>query len=540
VGYIYIVMETPEYIKSIETIQSLYEKYKDDPYMFVRLNQYISYQLPNILETMHHAYEHRQIKTEEMMAEQELFIQSFLNNNKYYYAPITEKFLYYDEIHYQVYNEDDILHHILTSITKDKQLVSWKQRTKTNIMKRIKTNNLLKSIPNSDTIQHVIELFYPALFSSKTEVKYFLTILGDNLLKKNDKIIHFIHPKTKSFLRELNNYSQIFIGSPISQTFKHKYHEHDYINCRMVYMNESARMENLWFPIISQNILDIICVSAHYSIRYGSSDLYILSSSNDPVLKDNTFYLKDTTPEKLIELFVEEYIQTIPNNTLRTSVNTESSSITWKNMQYLWKHFLEAKRLPAVIFQQNLKCFLIKKMENLYDEKGDVFNGICSKYLPSIQRFLQFWNETMVYDETEIDYEIDEIASLYKKWCEQSDLLHYLNISDKQILDLIFYFFPQVEIEQDKFIYKMRNTMWNKKIDVQIALENIREIMKLKTDGSPKHMNICIYDAYETYCKQKDPLKIIVSKSYFEKYIYENLSEYIIDDKILNLEHLHS
>ena len=52
-------------------------------------------------------------------------------------------------------------------------------------MKRIKDNNLLKSVPESTTIQGVLDALYPCLFESKTEAKYFLCILGDALLKKN-------------------------------------------------------------------------------------------------------------------------------------------------------------------------------------------------------------------------------------------------------------------------------------------------------------------------------------------------------------------
>ena len=72
-------------------------------------------------------------------------------------------------------------------------------------MKRIKENYLLNSIPESETIQLVINALTTNIFPSKSAVKYFLCILGDNLLKKNNHLIHYINPNGKDFIRTLNN-----------------------------------------------------------------------------------------------------------------------------------------------------------------------------------------------------------------------------------------------------------------------------------------------------------------------------------------------
>jgi hypothetical protein len=63
----------------------------------------------------------RKTHIQEMELEQEQFIQRFLNTYKYYYVPQTDKFFTYDEFKYSVITEDNILHHILTEISKDKQ-----------------------------------------------------------------------------------------------------------------------------------------------------------------------------------------------------------------------------------------------------------------------------------------------------------------------------------------------------------------------------------------------------------------------------------
>ena len=205
-------------------IESIYKKYENNPHMLAKTHSYLITQLPTILENIRQNHEQRQQRIESMTQDQDAFIESFLSNNQYFYLSQTELFFYYDGLHYQNISEDDILYNVLSSITKDRNLMSWKQRTRIHIMKRIRENNsLFKSIPESETIQFVLELLYPTIFSTRNEAKYFLTVLGDNILRKNTNLIHYISINAKPFLRELNNICQQFIGSNLSQTFKHKF-----------------------------------------------------------------------------------------------------------------------------------------------------------------------------------------------------------------------------------------------------------------------------------------------------------------------------
>jgi hypothetical protein len=477
-------------------------------------------------------------RIETLSQEQNLFIETFLTTNKYFYVPSTEKFFYYDGVHYQIYSEDDILYNVLSTISRDRNLMSWKQMTKVYIMKRIKQNSLLKSIPESETIQYVLDNLYPAFFSSKVEAKYFLTILGDNIFRKNVDLIHFVDNKAKKFIRELNVLSQCTIGLGLSQTFKHKYHEqHDYKDCRLVKINDCIKSENTWTPVLNTCFIDILCVACHYSIRFGSSDDVILKHYCEPSLISGVFYLCDVSQETLIETFVNEYLQ--------FSSGGAAVHVSWKNMQYLWKHFLESKNLPSVIFQQKLKELMVMRMAEYYNQDMDVFAGVCSKFLPSIQQFLAFWNDTMDFDETEVDFEIEDIAHLFRKWCRDKDE-NYSNLNDKQIIDIITYYFPEVEIEQDKYISNIRCSMWDKQLDVQVALETMKETLRGKNQrelgiGAPvvsKH--ISIYDAYIFYCKHFGGIanKRFVNKYYFEKYIFEKMPDYVLDNKFIHSDWL--
>jgi hypothetical protein len=568
---------------AIKTIRDLFAKYIDNSYMQTRMQNYICCQLPNIFDNIQKDHEYRAQRMEELTNEQQHFVKAFVSNNQYFYVPNVEKFFHYDGVHYKMYSEDDILHHIFMSIRQDKTLMCWKQRTKHHIMKKIKENNLLRSVPESETIQNVLDALHPTFFETKSEAKYFLCVLGDGILKKNTHLIHFMNPQSKNFIRELNNICQMLIGVQLNGTIKHKYYEHDYPNCRVIHIHETCRIESVWVPMLTIHALDLICVACHYSIRYNSSDEYLITSCNDVEIVNSVFYLKNVKQTELILMFINDYLEvhryrrlsgdiTDPTSCIMTSISMTTqivSQITWKDMQYLWKQFLESKRLPNIIFQQTLKGLLVQQLNDYYRESQDSFVGISCKHLPSIQRFILFWDRTMVIDESgasdNFEYEINEILFLYKKWCENMGEYVGKMLNEKEILDIITYFHPEIEIDKNKYIYRTKCILWDKQMDVQMGLDYFKEATKVKYDAllestmmrrshsqssivsetgtanspQPQHyilpdMDITLYDAYVFYCafakKIHKNTEQIVSKSYFEKCVAEYLEEYLLND----------
>lgn len=537
--------------ESKNIISELFQKYENNGYMLSKTHHYICNQLPNILEKLKQTHEEQVTRIETLTEEQNNFIEYFLSTNRYFYVPYTEKFFYYDGMHYQMIKEDDILYNVLTCINKDTNLISWKQRTKIYVMKRIKENSLLKSIPESYTIQYVLDLLFPVFFKSKLEAKYFLTILGDNILKKNMNLIHYMDTKTKHFIRELNSVCQSLFNLNLYQSFKYKYHEqHTYSDCRLILINDTIKSENLWINIINSAALDLICVACHYSNRYKNSDNVITINSNDIELTNRVFYLKNTNSEQLIDSFITDLLQISNKNSSGSQIiletSTRTTQITWKNMQYLWRQFLETNSLPTIMFQSKLKSYLIERLQQYYNGEQDSFIGICSKYLPDIQKFLNFWEDTIEYDETESDFEIEEISYLFRKWCDNKKEMS-TNMNDKQILDIITYYYPDIETDREKYICKIRCSLWDKHMDIHIALESMKEyilskyykefgsITNYERVSSPlSGHNISIYDAYKYYCEfYSSQNKPIVNKSYFEKYIFENLSYFILESKFI-------
>ena len=47
---------------------------------------------------------------------------------------------------------------------------------------------------------------------------------------------------------------------------------------------------------------------------------------------------------------------------------------------------------------------------------------------------------------------------------------------------------------------------------------------------------IDIYNYYQTYCGGDLPIKFIVSKRYFEKYLYYKFADYIVYEKFVKIE----
>jgi hypothetical protein len=217
------------------------------------------------------------------------------------------------------------------TISKDKKLAEWKFRTKISVIKQIKDRHLFKSIPETDTIQNVLSLLHPSIFSDKNQAKYFLTIIGDSILKKNSssELVFLIKPKTKQFLADIENVAYIYTGfSNITNNFMTKYHEnYSYSNCRLLKMNDTLSVD-IWRNMLSKYGIDFICVAAHYSQRFENSDNFIHNIVNDEDLKSYTLFLKNNTPASIFDKFCEHSIQ-------QNSETSETGSNLKSKLSYL-------------------------------------------------------------------------------------------------------------------------------------------------------------------------------------------------------------
>jgi len=509
---------------STNTITILLKKYKDSEYMIQRIKTHINNYLPNTLENELKNYEERVNRNTYLTNEQQLFIQIFLNKNKYFYLPNNNLFYEYNGEKYLIIKEDDIIHKLLSSISKERVLLQWKHKTKSNIIKQIKERSLFSSIPETDTIQNVLNVLYPSFFPSKNAAKYFLTIIGDNILKKNQNLIFLVTSKMKQFLNEIDNVAISSIGNNNStHNFMTKYHEnHPYTCCRLTKINNNFSNE-VWRELLKKIGLDLLCVSAHYSKRYENSDKFIENKS-DEELKNYSYYLKNSTQNTIVEEFCNKYI-----------ISTNDCKIEWKNLHFVWKQFLSTSHLPNIIYSNYLKNLLRERFN--YDEVSDCFIGITSKYLPTHIDFIKFWENTICKDNIELfdnEFEVDELSSLFKLWTKQEkdeQLLTNGQINEENIVKIIKHFLPSIEIIEDKYILNISSNMWNKIKDIEKFFIFMKE--QIKNDDTLAL--ISFDDAYNYYYKfcNTNSAKFVVSKRYFEKYLYYKLPHHIVYEKFI-------
>ena len=468
--------------------------------MLQRINNHILIYLPNTLEHESKNHEKRQNMFSYLSEEQQIFMQVFLSKNNYYYLPNNCFYYEYNGQDYYIVKEDDIIHQLLSTISKDRILLQWKHKTKFNIIKQIKERNLFTSIPETDTIQNILNIFYPYIFASKNTAKYFLTILGDNILKKNSDLIFMVTPKMRQLLDELDAVAMSSIGNGnIAFKFVTKYHaNHSFANCRLIKTNDNHSNE-YWRGILKKSGLNLICVATHYSNRYQNSDNFLNNHSDEELIK-YAYTIKNTTAHELMERFAGVCFE----------FTTEDFKIEWKNIHFIWKQFLSANDLPTVIFSAVLKNYFLDMPNVKYDEPSDTFIGLTSKYLPVYKDFIQFWNTTIVSSispEFENELEIDEISSLFKQWSKNKN-----GLSEENIIKILKHFFSS-DILEDKYVLNMVSNIWNKPNDINNSIgyikEQIKEHHKLALIGFDD-----LYQYYQTFCNNNS-LNFIVSKRYF-------------------------
>lgn len=503
-------------------IEQLHNHYKDDQFIRNKLLNFVR-QIPNILKTVGENKKISEERKEELTQERDLFISSFFQqkNKQYFYIPNSGLFIKYDSETYQICKEDDILHDILSCLSRNKKLTSWKYRIKNTTFKMIKERTIFKAIPNSHTIQNVVSILYPSLFKTKNHAKYFLTIIGDNILKKQQKNIFFISPQSKSFLKEIMYICDMYFETfknPVD-CFKFKYYDHNYDNCRIMDTCKECNITEIISKFTKQFLfLDFLCVAIHYSARYTNSDNFLENHCDDTLFINKVLYLKNNDENKIVKQFTDEYIML--NKTQDTAM------IDWNTILFLWKNFLEVNNFPNIMFQSTLKTILINKFK--FDETQEVFTTIQTKRFVNLSYFITFWKKTITKDYTN-EYDTDEIALLFKNYSKEKDL----RISETEIITILNYFMPNTEIVDNKTIQNISCEIWNKNEDVKLSLDFIREKYKMLD----KKYRASFYDIYNEYCClcEDNEKKYIVKKIYFEKYILDNISgEFIDDDEFLN------
>ena len=184
-----------------------------------------------------------------------------------------------------------------------------------------------------------------------------------------------------------------------------------------------------------------------------------------------------------------------------------------------------------------------------HDVEKTIIKNRTSKHLPFVCSFMSFWNTYIVdlnnsenQEEEEEEYEeyeleLDELLSLFNKSIKRSatTLLHN-NVSDKMLLGLIKHFYPDIIIEDDKYLIHVgcRSNIWNKRGEIEEFIQKYKESkMESVNANATSQSSQSLYAIYQCYCKYAfDKEYNIISKRWFEKYFMSVYNSYLIDTEI--------
>ena len=547
----------PDTIAILSEIWNANAAIPGNEHILERIHAYVKTQLPQSIKNYQTAHTERETRKQSLALVADEITETFLNKTKYFYSPHSELyFTYNNQVHYSLINEDEIHHRILADITAiaanvntNSAVTAWKYKIKNRIIKSIQSRDILSSIPESRTIQNVIGYIYPALFRTRDHAKYFLTILGDVLLKKTAPLIYFIPLIAKEFIKDLGSECYGLFGSfatTYTTAFKFKYYEHHYKDCRVVDIHvpvvaaaataaaaepvtssstfsrkSGLRLSHM--PELKSAIIDLLCVAAHYSHRFGSADDFLRLHCKTPEVGAHAWFLRDRTDQQIIKEFID----------YATEPASSDHEISMTNMLYLWKMYLSEFRLPSMFFAATLRA---KLAEHTTIGAGtaaiDVIPNRTSKYLPIVSQFRQFWTEHCFADDHEIELEIDEISTLFNEYSTSG--AEVAPVSDAILLGMLRHFYPDIIIEDDKYILNIGCKLWDKTAEIDEYLEQFKQQCLANNHSFPQPL----YNAYEYYCGRcySAAKRRIISKRYFEKYFMEEYADYIDENGMITIK----
>jgi hypothetical protein len=160
-----------------------------------------------------------------------------------------------------------------------------KQQIKYKIHKKIKEISIYNTIPNSVTLQEVLSFLHPLLFTSKNAAKYFMTALGDIMMKKT-LLYYFLDPSMKPFIQTLQKWVSMYFCSNQLANFKFKFCDHDPNLSRVLKTNpvnfQYIKCEEPFY-------INLICCSGHFgdfAFLLQELPCYISYSSMDFIQRD--------------------------------------------------------------------------------------------------------------------------------------------------------------------------------------------------------------------------------------------------------------
>ena len=445
-------------------------------------------------------YENMETEQEKSKISKTIY-NSFISENTIYFNKTSKIFFNYIDNHYTVFNEDNLIYSISEYINNHKQYkhtidINLKKNIKSKIIKTIKENNIYENIPDSDTIQMINNYLQTSIFNKKEYVKIFLIIIGNFIMKKNNKDLIFTRSIIKSFLSDINKYSSMyFCNNNIFNQFKFKYTSDHILNEKIILPCNDINTEI--FNFNEQFYINLICVGIYYANRYNTILNYIKNESCKEDIFETIYYFKQDKKNVILNQFLDQYI-----------IKKEKQTISEKELIFLWKKYIQEKDIFINIFTSynDFIKYLFHSLDTNYDTNvsNNILHGYYSLETPSIEIFKSFWNEHFEYCETEYYFELNEILFLFKTYNKNKKI--YIN--ENIISNLIQIYYSHYNIIDNKMIHNLKCKLWDKKKEINDFISK-----------NAININDNINHIYKLYSKSSQ--NITISKKYFKFYIHE-------------------
>ena len=362
--------------RSLNIIKKMFIENKDNQHVLDKLENQIINTLPIQVKTWQYEHEKSNIKSK-----MNCFIENFFNSEiTYLHCKNKNMYIEYDGKNYKQISEDNLLYNILEEISKIKELREKKQEIKDLIFDKIRQNIFEQSIPESITIQSIINYLWPVLFKTKAESKYFLCLLGDNILKKKVQCNYVISEKSHKFIKHIGDcYKDYFNNRDIVSNFN-RYLKQDKKN-RLLDFHLNIDKEYYWKFFIDNFILNLISVSLHYSNRYDNSEKYLQNKLEN---KEKIMIFKDNNNVyNLINYFYNQEI-----------VQKDNSYLTLKEVYYLWCSFLETENIPFLFKEEKannlLNEYLLSQEMKINNQEKHIYKFIYNEKIEVFREFNVF------------------------------------------------------------------------------------------------------------------------------------------------------
>ena len=196
--------------------------------------------------------------------------------------------------------------------------------------------------------------------------------------------------------------------------------------------------------------------------------------------------------------------------------------------------YLSEFRLPSMFFAATLRSKLAEYAGCAGTGAIDVFPNRTSKYLPVVSQFRRFWSEYCFTDDREIELEIDELSTLFNEYSMPASAVAAASVSDATLIGMLRHFYPDIIIEDDKYILNVGCKLWDKNTEINDYLEQFKEQCLANNHSFPQPL----YNAYEYYCGKcySTAKRRIISKRYFEKYFIEEYANYLDENGMITIK----